>query len=49
MLKSSASTAFRIKQCVSNTKFYIVTETYGVEKNVTKPKKITKFLLQNKE
>lgn len=45
MLEGSASTAFRIKQGVSNAKFFIVTETYGVGKKVRKLKDIDKIFI----
>ena len=48
MLEGSASTAYRIKQGVSNAKFYIITETYGVGKNVNKPKEIDKIFITKK-
>jgi hypothetical protein len=48
MLEGSASTAYRIKQGVTNAKFYIITETYGVGKNVIKPKEIDKIFITKK-
>lgn len=45
MLEGSASTAFRIKQGVTNAKFYVVTETYGVGMDVSKPKDIDKIFI----
>jgi hypothetical protein len=48
MLEGSASTGARIKQGISNAKFYIITETYGVGKSVQKPKSIDNIYIVKK-
>ena len=49
MLEGSASTGGRIKQGISNAKFYIITETYGVGKLVHKPKSIDSIFIVKKK
>jgi len=48
MLEGAASTATRLKQGVTNTKFLVVTETYAVSSKVKKPRDIDKIFVTKK-
>ena len=45
MLEGSASTASRLKQGVTNAKFFVIAETYAISNSVKKPKDIDKIFI----